>query len=150
VVRFKLRPLYHFMYSCTSRLAIFQAPCNLRNLVSLFTCRASDSFRSQNTNCADRTYQRRASFILPWVAVTGTIFVTTASYRNILAVNPAPKPHAEKNYVTWRHIITLSFPSSKLTDFLEQSQDTLLLKGTKHQLSVYDKMLIINCHANYK
>jgi hypothetical protein len=30
--------------------------------------------------------------LCPWVAATGNILVTRASYRNILAVNPTPKP----------------------------------------------------------
>ena len=30
--------------------------------------------------------------LCPWVAATGNILVTPASYTNILAVNPAPKP----------------------------------------------------------
>jgi hypothetical protein len=50
--------------------------------------------------------------ICPWVAATGNILVTRASYRNILAVNPAPKPMKPKitslvkSYIT--HTLSLS------------------------------------------
>jgi len=50
--------------------------------------------------------------LCPWVAATGNILVTGASYRNILAVNPAPKPMQPKitslvdSYIT--HTVSLS------------------------------------------
>jgi len=50
--------------------------------------------------------------LCPWVAATGNILVTRASYRNILAVNPAPKPMQPKitslvdSYIT--HTLSLS------------------------------------------
>ena len=34
--------------------------------------------------------------LCPWVAATGHILVTPATYTNILAVNPAPKPMQPK------------------------------------------------------
>jgi hypothetical protein len=50
--------------------------------------------------------------LCPWVAATGNILVTRASYRNILAVNPVPKPTQPKitsfvdSYIT--HTVSLS------------------------------------------
>jgi hypothetical protein len=50
--------------------------------------------------------------LCPWVAATGNILVMRASYRNILAVNPAPKPMQPKitslveSYIT--HTLSLS------------------------------------------
>jgi hypothetical protein len=50
--------------------------------------------------------------LCPWVAATGNILVMQALYRNILAVNPAPKPTQPKimslvdSYIT--HTLSLS------------------------------------------
>ena len=56
--------------------------------------------------------------LCPWVAVTGNIFVTQALYRNILAVNPAPKP-------TWRRITSLGYSYITNTHSLSQNRERL-------------------------
>jgi hypothetical protein len=71
--------------------------------------------------------------LCPCVAATRNILVTQASYRTILAVNPAPKPTRPKitslvdSYITHTHSVSRN--SKRLW---QPSQDTLLLKGTKH------------------
>jgi len=71
--------------------------------------------------------------------------VTRASYRNILAVNPTPKPTLRRITSLGDSYITHSYSFSKNRERLSvRSQDTLLLKGIKHQLSVYYEMPIVN------
>jgi hypothetical protein len=54
--------------------------------------------------------------LCPWVAATGNILVTRASYRNILAVNPAPKPTQPKIMSLVDSYITHTFSWSKQTE----------------------------------
>ena len=72
-------------------------PCNLRNSSVCFYAEQGTRFLlialTTHTNVEPLS-------LWPWVVVIGTIFVMQASYRNLLAVNPAPKPLAAKNYVT--------------------------------------------------
>jgi hypothetical protein len=56
--------------------------------------------------------------LCPWVAATGNILVTRASYRNILAVNPAPKPVQPK-------IMSLVDSYITHTLFLSRNRETL-------------------------
>jgi len=71
--------------------------------------------------------------------------VTRTSYRNILAVNPAPKPTRRRITSLGDRYITHSHSLSQNRERLwERPQNTLLLKGTKQQLSAYYKMPIVN------
>jgi len=56
--------------------------------------------------------------LCPWVAATGNILVTRASYRNILAVNPAPKPTQPKITSFVDSYITHTFSLSRNTERL--------------------------------
>jgi len=68
-----------------------------------------------------------------------------ASYGNILAVYPTLKPRCEELRHWWLIYYTLLILGrNRDTLYWVWWQDTLLLKGTKHQLSVYDKMPIVN------
>jgi len=59
--------------------------------------------------------------LCPWVAATGNILVARAPYKNILAVNPAPKPTQPKitslvdSYITHTHTFSWSKQRKALT-----------------------------------
>jgi hypothetical protein len=80
-----------------------------------------------------------------WAAVTGNVFVTRASFRCILAVYPTPK-HTRRRITSLGdcYIIHSHSFSQNTKRISVRSQDTLLLKWIKHQLSVYYEMPIVN------
>ena len=145
-----LRPLYPIMYICTSRIASFYAPCNLRNLISLFWCRATDSFAYEKPSGMLLSFFHRKHYYLHqqiamWSPVHTVKRCCYMNYMcegelrikhyNFLAVYPAVRPPL--TYV--RPLLT----KTKHT-LCVRSQDILLLKWTKHQLSIYGKMPIVN------
>ena len=131
-MRFTLQPIYPIMYICTSRIASLQPSCNNQNFVCLFLCQATNSFPSEEL-LADTTFQHEASFPLPCTAVIGTSADDKKCSRIFLLCTPF-----------WRTWSGTEAVYRSVRDYVIQthtlSQRILVLKGTKRQLSVYDKM----------
>jgi hypothetical protein len=119
------------MYIWTSWLASFLPPCNGKHFVCLFLCQATEC----DQRLEDCTFQHEASFTLPRIAGRGSYTdVDKLCSRIFLLCTPfwRTKSAIDDIYIA---LLVIMLPN---TDTL--SHHILVLNGTKHQLSVYNKM----------
>ena len=91
------------------------------------------------------TFQYEASFTIPSIAVAGSIFVMPCFVKNFLAVyptyTPPPPPCIDLHHLgdIYRTVLTSVEPESDSLYDCGCPMYVLILKGTKYQLSVYEK-----------
>ena len=151
MVIFTLRSLYPIMYIWWSWIAVSSLPVNLRTLVS----NLSIWFYSNNRTfylllqirVAALHSNVKAHSLCQALLLVEVYLWQPNLCKNFLAVYPAlqpPLPPKTCKELYWLRIHIIVFLTSKHRCILRGlSPDILIQNGTKHQLSVYDKMQML-------